>query len=205
MGTPVLMLTGHEPDGQWQRFARTLMNIVDRFGVTTMVGLGAYPFGTPHTRPSRLSLSCSSAEVATTLPYLRNSVDVPAGVQAVLERAFASSGKTAIGLWAQVPHYVANMPYPAAAAALLRGLGNVTSLVLGTDALEHDAVAHQQQLDELIAANDEHAAMLRQLELAYDAEGQLALGIAPPIEAADIPSADELAAELERFLREQGR
>jgi proteasome assembly chaperone (PAC2) family protein len=205
MGTPVLLLTGHEPDAQWQRFSRTVLGLADRFGVATMIGLGAYPFGTPHTRASRLSLSCSSPEVAASLPYARNSVDVPAGVQAVLERGFADAGKTAIGLWAQVPHYVANMPYPAAAAALLRGLGQVTSLAFGTDALDQDAVNHESQLNQLIAANEEHASMLHQLEQAYDTEGQLALGVAPPINAADIPSADELAAELERFLREQGR
>ncbi len=203
-GTPVLLLSGHEPDANWQRFTRTVMALAERLGVTTMIGLGAYPFGTPHTRPSRLSLSCSSPEVAASLSYLRNSVDVPAGVQAVLERAFAEAGKTAIGLWAQVPHYVANMPYPAAAAALLRGLGNVTSVLASTETLDGEAVTHQAQLNELIAANDEHASMLHQLEAAYDAEGQLALGVARPIEAADIPSADELAAELERFLREQG-
>jgi hypothetical protein len=204
-GRDVVMLTGHEPDSNWQRFTRSVMTLVDQLGVQTMVGLGAYPFSTPHTRPSRLSLSCSSEEVAATLPFLRNSVDVPAGIQAVIERGFGERTKTAIGLWAQVPHYVANMPYPAAAASLLRGLEQVAGIGCDVSALDQDAIGHQTRVDELIAANEEHLAMLRQLESVYDSESRNALNAAPPIVDSDIPSADELAAELERFLREQGR
>ena len=207
LGNDVLLLTGHEPDSAWQRFTRAVVELCAELGVQRMIGLGAYPIGVPHTRPSRLSLSCSSEAIAQSLPYLRNSVDVPAGVAASVERALADKGTTTIGLWAQVPHYVANMPYPAAAAALLSGLRDITGIVTDLSALEAEAQQHRARVDALVASNDEHIAMLRQLEAGYDAEAATsgADPSAPPLTTADLASGDELAAELERYLREQGR
>lgn len=202
-GREVLLLTGNEPDTAWRRFAATVVGLAQELGVTKVVGLGAYPFASPHTRPSRLSVSCSGPDVAATLPFLKNSVDVPAGAAAVLERAFGDAGIDAIGLWAQVPHYVANLPYPSASVALLDGLSRVAGVSLELGGLRADAAAHGARLDELVAGNADHLAMLSQLEAAYDDEVRAANEPAP-IEASDIPSADELAAELERFLRDQG-
>lgn len=207
LGNDVLLLTGHEPDSAWQRFTRAVVQLSAELGVVRMIGLGAYPIGVPHTRSSRLSLSCSSETIARSLPYLRNSVDVPAGVAASLERALADKGTPTIGLWAQVPHYVANMPYPAAAAALLGGLRDITGITTDLTALEAEAQLHKARVDALVAGNEEHVAMLHQLELAYDAEDVTsgADPSAPPLTSADLASGDELAAELERYLREQGR
>ena len=96
-----------------------------RLGVTRMVALGAYPYATLHTRPSRLSISAPSADLVATLTMLKNSVDVPAGVAAVLEHAFHDLDIEAVGLWVQVPHYVSSMAYPAATVALLAGLAQM--------------------------------------------------------------------------------
>ena len=172
-----------------------------------MVGLGAYPFATPHSRPSRVSVSCSSPEVAAGLPYLKNSVDVPAGIQAALERSFGERGLPAVGLWAQVPHYVSASAYPPASVTLLTALQEVSGLRVEAVELREDAIRHRARLDELVAANPEHVAVLHQLEAAYDDEAQaertamMGLG---PLTSGDLPSGDELAAELERFLRDQG-
>jgi proteasome assembly chaperone (PAC2) family protein len=203
-GRDVLLLTGNEPDTCWHRFSRAVVELAGEFGVRTAVALGAYPFGTPHTRPSRLSVSCSSAALAATLPYLKNSVDVPAGAAAALERALGDAGVDVVGLWAQVPHYVANMPYPGASVALLDGVTAITGVRFDLGDLRADAAAHGARLDELVAGNPEHVVMIGQLESAYDEEMRAALPAASPIVAEDIPSGDELAAELEKFLRDQG-
>ena len=207
LGNDVVLLTGHEPDSAWQRFTRVVTDLVGELGVVRMIGLGAYPIGVPHTRQSRLSLSCSSEAIAQSLPYLRNSVDVPAGVAAAVERALADKGLPAIGLWAQVPHYVANMPYPQAAVSLLTGLRDITGIQVDLSTLEAEAQQHRIRVDALVAGNEEHVGMLRQLEAAYDAEAATsgADPSAPPLTSADLASGDELAAELERYLREQGR
>ena len=101
-----------------------------QLGVSRMVGLGAYPFATPHTREPRLSSTSPSADVVDSVSYLKNSVDVPAGMGAVLEHAFTDKGIPALGIWAQVPHYVSAMSYPAATLALLTGLHEVAGLVI---------------------------------------------------------------------------
>jgi proteasome assembly chaperone (PAC2) family protein len=199
-GHDVLLLTGHEPDSAWRLFCDATTEIALDLGVRMVVGLGAYPYGAPHTRPSRLSITAGSAELAASLPYLKNSVDVPAGVGAALEQRFTEVGVPAVGLWAQVPHYVANLPYPGAGVALLGGLHEMTGVATEGMALRQEADAHRQRLDALIAQNQEHVAMLQQLEAVYDAEVSSG-GTGPP---PDLPTGDEIAAELERYLRDQG-
>ena len=206
-GRDVLLLSGPEPDMAWRRFGRTVAEIGVQFGVQRMVALGAYPFATPHTRPSRLSMSAPSAELVSSLPLLKNSVDVPAGVAAVLEHAFHDRGIDALGIWVQVPHYVSSMAYPAATVALLRGLSDVSGLRIDGGAARQETIIQRERLDELVAGNDEHVAMLRQLETLYDASSMDqpndASPIGTPLSDEGIPSADELGAELEQFLRDQ--
>jgi hypothetical protein len=197
----VLLLAGHEPDANWHLFIDAVSGLAVDFGVRQVVGLGAYPFATPHSRPSRLSITAGSEEVAAALPYLRNSVDVPAGIEAALEERFAKMGVPAVGLWAQVPHYVANLPYPGATVALLDGLAAVAGIETEGAAVRIEATAHRRRLDELVSGSDEHQNMVRQLEAAYDAE----VAQTPSMGDGPLPTGDELAAELERYLRDQGQ
>ena len=127
-GRDVVILGGHEPDMQWRAFCEAVLELSGRLGVTRMIGLGAYPIAVPHTRPSRLSMSCSTPEAAVGLPYQRNSVDVAAGAGAALEQTLATAGISAMTLWAQVPHYLASAPYAGATVALLEGLASVAGV-----------------------------------------------------------------------------
>jgi PAC2 family len=198
-GHDVLTLSGPEPDSQWRRFADSLSTLAVELGVRQMVVLGAYPFATPHTREPRLSSSSPSADVVANVPYLKNSVDVPAGMGAVLEHAFTEKGMTALGIWAQVPHYVSAMSYPAATLSLLTGLSDVSGLVVDASAIRQETIIQRQRLDQLVAGNDEHRAMVNQLEELYDqAQEQVDL-----LGTDGIPTGDELAAEFEQFLRDQ--
>ena len=191
-GKDFLLLTGFEPDNNWQRFSALAAEVGIGLGVRQMIGLGAYPYATPHTRASRLSCTTPSEKVARSVRYLRNSVDVPAGVEAVLEHSFHALGVPSIGLWVQVPHYISNSAYPAAAAALLQGVAETASLSIDISHLTAQAAAQRHRLDELVEGNPEHVVMLRQLEEVWDA-----------VEPVDIPSGDELVAEVEQFLRDQ--
>ena len=195
----VLTLTGPEPDSQWKAFARAVTELSLRLGVYQMVALGAYPFATPHTRTSRLSSSSPSADVVANVPYLKNSVDVPAGMSAVLEHALTEAGIASLGIWVQVPHYVSAMSYPGASVALLDGLREVTGISVASGDLAREADIQRARIDKLVAGNDEHTVMVQQLETAYDAF----VDEPAPLSASDIPSADELAAEFEQFLRDQ--
>ncbi|MBV8461805.1 MAG: PAC2 family protein [Acidimicrobiales bacterium] len=131
---------------------------------------------------------------------MRGTLEVPAGVQTALEVALGDAGLPVIGLWARVPHYVSAMPYPEASAALVDGLAGVTGLVLDSTSLRQAAEVSRQQVDQLIAANPEHLDMVRRLETALDSQEPDA-----PLSDVDVPSGDEIAAELEQFLRGEGR
>ena len=193
LGHDVLLLLGNEPDHAWLAFSEQVVDLAEDLGTRLVLGLGAYPTPVPHTRPPLLAASASSDDLAHGL--LRNSVEVPSGVQGMIERRAALRGLPALGLWAQVPHYVSAMPYPAASLALLQGANRVTGLDLPLGNLPDLADASRQRIDELIAQNPEHRAMLEQLEAQAEQQASDT--------ALQATSGDELAAELERFLRDQ--
>lgn len=195
-GRTVLILAGPEPDMKWRRFVAEVATLASRLEVELVVGLGAFPAPVPHTRPVRLVGTSTDADLAAKVGFLPASIEVPSGVQGALEMAFGEAGIPAVGLWARVPHYVAAMPYPAASAALVDGLARIAELEIDTTALHTAAAASNQQIAQLIAGSEEHAALVRQLELQHDSELPT-----EPAEFGDLPSGDELAAELERFLR----
>ncbi|HZN14470.1 MAG TPA: PAC2 family protein [Acidimicrobiales bacterium] len=196
-GSDVLFLVGPEPDFMWGAFTRDVIELSVALDVRIVVGLGAFPAPVPHTRPIRLAATASSPELASQVGFVSGTIDVPAGIQAVLEQAHAEAGIPALGLWARVPHYAAAMPYPAASAALVDALALVAGLSFSSDELAAAAVITSQRVDQLIASSDDHKQMVRQLEEQIDVAE-------PQPDLRNLPSGDELAAELERFLRDQG-
>ena len=188
----VLVLHGPEPDHEWRAFSDAVMALCRSLDVRMVVGLGAYPAAVPHTRPTRLSCTAGSPEMTERLDFVTATIEVPAGVQAVIEMEASRTGIPAIGLWAQVPHYLSASSYPPAALALLNGLGELTGVSFEDSPLAESALATRARLDDLVTRNPEHVTMLEKLEAAYDdlhdVRGQL-------------PDGEQLAAELERYLR----
>jgi hypothetical protein len=199
LGSGLAVLAGPEPDFRWQGFANAVAELAVAFETRLMVGLGGFPAGAPHTRPVKLAATASDDQLAAQVGFIAGSIEVPAGIEAAIERACSKRGIPSVGLWARVPHYVAAMPFPAASLALLNGLADITGLVIDTDSLAEAAEAARVKVDELIAQSGEHQAMVVQLEQQIDAfEGT-------PVSLEDriVPSGDEIAAELERYLRGQ--
>ena len=202
-GRDILILRGHEPDSAWNRFSAAVRTLCLKMNVSMMVGMGAYPFPTPHTRASNLSCTTPTAELLSKIAFLRTTVDVPAGMAAVLEQVLHDSGIPSISVWAQVPQYIPGVTYPAASLALFQGLQAVADLHFDGTALEQEAVIQRERLDRMVARNSEHAEMVEKLEAAYDAVAQ-AINTTldqPVMTEQDIPSPEELTAELEAFLR----
>lgn len=195
----VLLLTGHEPDSKWNQFAAAVGELATQLGVRKMIGLGAYPFATPHTRAVNISCTSPTSDAIAALPYVRSSVDVPAGIEAVLEHVLTGRGIPSVGIWAQVPHYATTMAYPAATVALLSAVCDTGGISIDISESRAEAASQRERLDTLVAANPEHAQLLGQLETAYDVAHQR------DEDAADIPSGDELAEQFEKYLREQNR
>ena len=196
-GADMLFLVGPEPDYHWRAFVDAVVQLSLRYGVRLVVGLGAFPAAAPHTRPVRLAATAppGSAELLAQVGVVQGELEVPAGVLSALEVALGDAAVPTISLWARVPHYVSAMPFPMASVALVDGLAAMSGLQLDTAALRAAGDRARSQVDELIAGNPEHVAMVAKLEEAIDSSEGNALGLQ------EVPSADELAAELERFLR----
>ncbi|MET9298968.1 MULTISPECIES: proteasome assembly chaperone family protein [Micromonospora] len=204
--TPFLLLTGPEPDLQWERFVAAVAGLSARLDVRLTVGLNSIPMAVPHTRPSGVTAHATRKElIAGHEPWLQK-VQVPAGVGHLLEYRLGEQGRDALGFAAHVPHYVAQAEYPAAAEALLSAVSRSTGLLLPVEALRTAAEAVRVEIDRQVTQTEEAATLVQALEEQYDAfargrgEKSLLAG-----ETGPLPTADELGAELERFLAEQTR
>lgn len=188
----VVVLTGFEPDRQWRAFSDAVVELAGELGVRLVLSLGAYPAATPHTRDIALSAVGTTPKLVEQVGYLEGKLDVPAGVHAAIERACATAGIPSVGLWAPVPHYIATESFPAAVVALLRGLEQVADRRFLTAELESEAKAVNSRLDALAVGDEDRARMVGNLESHAD---NVARG-----HPSEIPSGDELAEELRRFL-----
>ena len=197
LGSGIAVLCGPEPDIRWRSFATAVAELARSLEVRLMVGLGAFPAGAPHTRPVKLAATASDSALAKSVGFISGTIEVPAGIQAAIERSCSQLGIPSVGLWARVPHYLAAMPFPAAAVSLLEGLSHISGLVLDTASLIQAAEEARIRVDELIAQSSEHQAMVLQLEEQIDElEGEPVV-----FDDGTVPSGDEIAAELERYLR----
>ena len=192
--TDICLLQGPEPDYEWKDFSKAVLSLCVTLGVSMTVGLGAYPAAVPHTRPTRLSCTASSREIIQHLEVVTPSIEIPAGIQAVIEAEVLAKNIPSIGLWAQVPHYLSSGTYPPAVLALLNGLTQITEIELKTNSLKEHSKTTKQRINGLVNRNSKYEAMVKKLEQAYDNlhDQQIKL-----------PTGEDLAAELEAFLRTQ--
>ena len=200
-GTKFLLLTGPEPDTSWNAFASAVAGIAKQLNVTKAIGMGAYPFGAPHTRPVGLTATSPDPAIIERLTLSKNSLDVPAGIEPVIEHSLHQVGIASLCIWAQVPHYVASMAYPAATAALLEAVAVETGLSIDAVRFHRESGVQRERLDQLVSNNPEHMDMLNKLEVAYDEMHARETPIG--VTNMDIPTVDEIAAEVEQFLRDQ--
>jgi proteasome assembly chaperone (PAC2) family protein len=198
-GADMLFLVGPEPDFHWSDFVEAVTDAALSYNVRLALGLGAFPAPTPHTRPVRVIGTApeQSANLLSVIGSVSGELEVPAGINSALELGFADVDIDVMTLWARVPHYVASMPYPQAAGALIEGLARIGGLSLDASALRLSADEARGRVDDLVANNPDHATMVAQLEEVADEDEGNSLGD-------DLPTGDELAAELEQFLRGEG-
>ena len=204
-GTPYLLLAGPEPDLQWDRFIEALIGLVERFGVRLTVGMNAIPMAVPHTRPVGITAHATRSELVSDYQPWLHRVQVPASAGSLLELRLGERGRDAVGFAAHVPHYLVQNDYPAAAEALLTSVAKATGLVLATEPLREAAEKLRMTVDEQITDAVEVAAHVRGLEEQYDALTRSRRNGGLLGDLSSLPTADELGAELERFLAERSR
>jgi PAC2 family len=200
--TPYLLLAGPEPDVQWERYAAAVELLVERLGVRLVVGLDAFPMSVPHTRPTPIIVHGSRRDLFADYRAWLGQIIVPASAGHLVEYRLGQAGMDALGIAAPIPPYLAQAEYPAAALALLREVGARAGLRFDTTALEDADKANRTAIDREVAGSEEMQTLVAALEQQYDAAAAAAQSA---IAEGDLPSADELGAELERFLANETR
>ncbi|HYN30791.1 MAG TPA: PAC2 family protein [Dermatophilaceae bacterium] len=202
-GQTYYLLVGPEPDYQWERVVEAVRELVDRFGVTLTVSTHGIPMAVPHTRPVGVTAHATDRRlVAGAPPSPFGRVQVPASVAALLELRLGESGRDALGFAVHVPHYLAQSEWAEGALTALNAVVDGTGLNLPNDELVARAGAGRREIARELSENAEATAVVSALEQQYDSflAGQQRPGLLAT-ESAQIPSADELGAEFEQFLR----
>ncbi len=191
-GHDLVLLPGIEPHLRWQNFSQDLVEVIRTTGSELVITLGSTADAVPHSRPPQVKGSSTTAALASSLGLDRPSYQGPTGLIGVLHDRLDREHVPVISLRVAVPHYVANSPNPKATLALLRHLEHVTGVPTSHSGLARVVEAWEKQVDVAVAADDEVGAYVRRLEDQADRRIDQAL-----------PSGEDLAAEFEKFLREQ--
>jgi len=192
----LVLLSGTEPNVRWRTFADAIVGAAERLGVEMVVSLGALMADVAHTRPVPITGLASDPELVEQLGMSRSSYEGPTGIVGVVHDACRRHGMTSASLWAAVPHYVAAVPNPKAALALLRRLEGLTSIAVEASELEDASARFTEQVDQAVAANPEIEELVRNLEASQEEDHEI---------SQNMPSADDIAKEFQQFLRQRGR
>ena len=206
-GTPFLLLTGPEPDYQWHRFSAAILDMVRRTGTQLTVGLSAIPWPAPHTRPLGVTVHGNDPALVSTPVPMAGNIQVPGHIGGLLELSLGQAGERAIGIATHVPHYLGQFEYPAAAIRMIEALSEATGLELPVDTLRVPASRAEGEIAQQLQSNEEFVTIVRALEQQYDQMAALratqsataASDLAP---GGQVPSGDEIAAQVEQFLAE---
>jgi len=204
-GTRFLLLTGPEPDVQWERYVAAVTALVEHFGVRLVVGLNAIPMAVPHTRPVGVTAHASRQELIPDNEPWSQRVQVPASAGHLLEFRLAARSLDAVGFAAHVPHYLAQTQYPTASERLLASISAATGLMFDATNLHASSAAAQTEIDKQVADSSEAMALVSALEQQYDAYARGRGSGLLASESGGLPTAEEIGAELERFLAERTR
>ncbi len=209
-GRPFTLLTGPEPDHEWHLFTEAVLAVTAQLGLGPAIGFLGIPAGSPHTRPLGVIAHATREGLVSGHQRLPNRIQLPGSAPALLELRLGEAGRDALGFAVQVPHYLAQAVYPPAALALLGAVTTSTGLDLPDAELREAAERTNEAIERQVAESAEVAELVRALEQQYDTAAEISQDEADAggllSDGETMPTADELAAQFERFLAEhQGR
>jgi hypothetical protein len=201
-GTPYLLLAGPEPDYQWERVVEAIRELVVMLGVDLVVTAHGIPMAVPHTRPIGMTAHATDARLIPDQPGVFGRVQVPGSLPALLELRLGEAGHDALGFAVHVPHYLAQSEFADGAVTALRAITGATGLDLPIDDLVAAAGLNRAEIAQEVEGSEEVAQVVAALERQYDTYVE---GLQKPsllaTDVSELPSADEIGAEFEQFLR----
>jgi len=200
-GRDLLLLTGIEPALKWRTFTTELVQACVELGVDLAITLGALLADVAHTRPVRVTGTATDPEMVAELGFTRSRYEGPTGILGVLGDGFRTAGIRSASMWATTPHYLRDTASPKAALALVERAASLLRFGVDTTELEIATAAYERQVDDMLDGEEDVADYVRHLE--HDAHEDDGADGADGDDPFEIPSPDALAAEVERFLRDQ--
>jgi proteasome assembly chaperone (PAC2) family protein len=195
-GSGAILLSGPEPNFRWRRFSQAVVDLARELDVRLVITLGALLADVPHSRPVSVAANAQDPSLVDNLGLTASRYEGPTGITGVLHRYCASKDLPSVSFWASVPHYLPSVPSAPAALALMQSLSNLLGTSFDTANLESSSEDYQRQVSVAVSQDSDLASYVRTLEERYDAQTESG--------ERNLPSGDELAKELERFLREKG-
>jgi proteasome assembly chaperone (PAC2) family protein len=192
----LILLVGTEPSMRWRTFTKVIVELAEALGTQLVVTLGALLADVPHSRPVSVTGLASDPVLISRLGLTRSSYEGPTGIIGVLHAACQQDGLPSASLWAAVPHYVAATPNPKASLALVRKLEGLLGVVVDGSDLEAAASEYERQVNAAVQSDPDVQAFVERLEQAVTDDVDDDPG--------PLPSGDQLARELQRFLRQRG-
>ncbi len=196
-GRGIILLSGPEPNFRWRSFSAAVIELAKELSVEVVVTLGALLADVPHSRPVAVAANSQDPALVENLGLSASRYEGPTGITGVLHRACAEGGLPSVSFWASVPHYLPAVPSAPAALALLDSLSKLLGMEVDTSNLERGAAAYQEQVSAAVSQDSDLSSYVRMLEERFDSQARQ--------ETKNLPSGDELARELESFLRDQRR
>ena len=203
---PFLLLTGPEPDFQWERFAKAILELIEDFKVKLTVILEGLPMPVPHTRPLGLTVHGNAGHRLPGLSTFTPMADLSASAAILLEYRLTEAKQDVLGLTLHIPHYLAEMLYPQGAVAAIEYLSAATGLTLPSDKLREQGRDLDGDIGQQVAQSVEARELVAKLETSFDefAEEKTPRSLLVD-ENEEIPDAEEIASSLQEFLSTQPR
>jgi hypothetical protein len=201
LGQQFLLLTGYEPDFQWERFTAAVVQLVEKYQVKTTTWVHSIPMPVPHTRPIGVTVSGNRTELIESMSIWKPRTQLPANALHLVEYRLQELGHPTAGFVLLVPHYLADTEYPLAAVTALESISAATGLIFPTDRLRAEGREFVSKIDDQVGSNAELAKLVGTLEERHDSY-MLDNPLRSPLtdEDGELPTADAIAAELENFL-----
>lgn len=201
LGQPFLLLTGFEPDFQWERFTEAVLQLVEKYQVKDTTWVHAIPMPVPHTRPIGVTVSGNRLDLIDSLSVWKPRTQAPGNALHLLEFRLSELGHPTAGFVLLVPHYLADTEYPLAAVTALESISAATGLIFPTEQLREDNRAFLAKVDDQVEGNQELQRLVGTLEARHDSYMEDNPLPSPLMdESGELPGGDTIAAELEKFL-----
>ena len=195
-GRDAILISGPEPNFRWRSFCQGVVDLGREFDASLVLTMGALLADVPHSRPVSVAANAQDPSLVENLKLSASRYEGPTGVTGVLHRYVAEAGLPAVSFWASVPHYLPSVPSAPAALELLQNFQTLVGGTLNTSQLERTSEDYQRQVAQAVSQDSDLTSYVQMLEERYDVQADG--------DPRDLPTGDDLADELERFLREKG-